>query len=53
MIYNPNISDAKLIEYAKEMGDYDNVPIDEAPISRGGSTNVRGKNNQNQINKFK
>lgn len=28
------------------------APIDEAPVSRGGNMNVRGKNNQAQIDKF-
>jgi len=47
------ISDMDLIILAREAGLYGNAPPSEAPVSRGGSMDVRGPANQEQIRKFK
>ena len=47
------LSDQDLITVAKEFGLYENAPISEAPASRGGSINVRGAANQEQIRRMK
>lgn len=43
------VSDRDLITLAKEAGLYENAPLSEAPVSRGGSMDVRGPANQEQI----
>lgn len=47
------VSDSQLVILAKEYGLYENAPLSEAPVSRGGSMDVRGAANQEQIRRFK
>lgn len=48
-----DLTDRELIELAKERGLYSNAPLSEAPVSRGGSMNVRGPANSEQIRRTK
>lgn len=47
------VTDSELVALAKEAGLYENAPLSEAPVSRGGSMDVRGTANQEQIRRFK
>lgn len=47
-----SVSDENLITLAKEAGLYENAPLSEAPVSRGGSMDVRGPANREQIRRM-